>query len=58
MTASGNTDLDLKLKFTMLSITYLKREAQHQILEKVSTDYKLRKLLQFYAFLLIRAPFP
>ena len=34
----SNTGLDLMLKFTMLSITYLKMEGQHQILEKVSTD--------------------
>ena len=32
---------DIKLKFTMLSITYLKREVQHQILEKISNDYKI-----------------
>ena len=36
-----HTGLDLKLKFTMLSITYLKREVQHQILEKISNDYKI-----------------
>ena len=33
-----NTGLDLKLKFTMLSITHLKKEGQHQLLERVSTD--------------------
>ena len=47
-----NIGLDLKLKFTMLSITCLKR-GQHQILEKISTDYKLRNLLQFYLFPLL-----
>ena len=50
--------LDLKLKFTMLSITYLKREGQHKILEKVSTDEKLRNLLQFNPFLFITILFP
>ena len=34
----GNALLDLKLKFTLLSTTYLKRERQHQIFEKVSSD--------------------
>ena len=53
-----NTGLDLKLKFTMLFITCLKREERHKILEKVSTDYKLRNLLQFYQFLFIRTLFP
>ena len=47
-----NIGLDLKLKFIMLSITCLKR-GQHQILEKTSTDYKLRNLLQFYLFPLL-----
>ena len=46
------------LKFTMLSITYLKREGQHQIFEKVSANYKWRNLLQFYRLLFIRTPFP
>ena len=33
-----NEVVDLKLKFTMFSIAYLRREGQHQILEKVSSD--------------------
>ena len=37
-----NTGLSLKLKFIMLSITYFKREGQHQMVEKFSTDYKLK----------------
>ena len=33
-----NTGLYLKLEFTMLSITYFKKEGQYKILEKVSID--------------------
>ena len=42
-----NTASDLKLKFTMLSIIYLKRNGQHQLLERVSTDEKLWNILHF-----------
>ena len=35
-----------------------KREGQHQIIEKLSTDYKFKSLLRFYPFLFIRIPFP
>ena len=29
----------------------LKRERQHKVSERISTDYKLKNLLQFYPFL-------
>ena len=48
-----NTGLDLKLKFTILFITYLKSRGQHQTLQKIGTDYKLRNLLQFYPSFLL-----
>ena len=51
-----NIDLDIKVKFTILFITSLKREGQHKILEKIITDYpRLRNLFKFYPFLFIRA---
>ena len=32
------TGLDLKLKFTLLFVTYLQRVGKHHILENISTD--------------------
>ena len=51
------TGSDLKLKFTLLFVTYFQRVGKHHILENVSTDQKLRNFLQFYPLLFIRAPF-
>ena len=42
----------------MLFITYLQKEEKHQIFEKVSADYKLKNLFQFYPFLFIKITFP